>query len=294
MLTLRAPAKINLVLEVLGKRDDGYHEIRSIMQTVSLFDVLTFEDADDLSLTCSVPTMRAADNLVLKAAHMLRETVGCRKGAYIKLEKQIPWGSGLGGGSSDAAATLLGLNTLWSLRLTSEQLAKISVDIGSDVPFFIYGGTCLVEGKGERISLLPDIPPVWFVLLKPGFPGQVDKTKRLYSMLRPAHYTRGGSVNVVKEFIEKGAQIRHGLLYNAFDKVAFEAFPESDNYWKAFNTAGALEIHLAGSGPVIFTMVDSEVEARAIQKKLADYSIEAYAVSSIKRAEIGNQRSWAI
>jgi 4-diphosphocytidyl-2-C-methyl-D-erythritol kinase len=162
VLRLKAYAKVNLVLEVLGRRADGYHEIASVMQTIGLYDVLTFEAAGEIEFSCSTPGLQEDNNLVGSAARALRQATGKKAGARIVLEKKIPRTAGLGGGSSDAAAALKGLNRLWGLGLTPEKLAEIAAGIGSDVPFFIYGGTCLVEGRGESITPLPDIKKAWF------------------------------------------------------------------------------------------------------------------------------------
>ena len=283
MLTLHAPAKVNLVLEVLGKREDGYHEIKSVMQTISLFDVLNFEEADGIELDCSVSSLQTADNLVLKAVNILRQASGYRRGARIKLKKRIPWGSGLGGGSSDAAITLIGLNKLWSLGLSYEQLAVIGAEVGSDVPFFIYGGRCLVRGRGDWVAPLPDIQTACFVLLKPELPEQADKTKRLYNILKPSHYTAGDFAEQAVSAIDRESRLYGGTIFNVFDSVAFQAFPGLEKYWNSFLHAGVKNIHLAGSGPVLFTLVDNEVEATAIQKKLSDCCINCCIVSSIKR-----------
>jgi 4-diphosphocytidyl-2-C-methyl-D-erythritol kinase len=140
MLKYQAPSKINLVLEVLAKRDDGYHEIRSLVQAVNLCDVLIFELSEDVSLECSEPSLQTSDNLVVRAAEMLRDVSGCNNGARIRLEKNIPWGAGLGGGSSDAATTLVALNRLWELKFTVDDLIELGARLGSDVPFFIQGG----------------------------------------------------------------------------------------------------------------------------------------------------------
>src|SRR4030042_493313 len=154
MLNYLAPAKINLVLEVLGKRDDGYHEIRSLVQTIGLCDVISFELADVISLECSEPTLQTSDNLVIQAAELLRKVSGCQTGVKIKLEKRIPWGAGLGGGSSDAASTLLALKKLWKLELDTSDLIELAARLGSDVALFIHGGAALTEGRGEKVTPL--------------------------------------------------------------------------------------------------------------------------------------------
>lgn len=289
MLTLAAPAKINLVLEVLAEREDGYHEIKSIIQTVSLFDTLTFEASDRMDVICSAAGLQTADNLVWKAADFLRETSGCSGGAAIELEKHIPWGAGLGGGSSDAAATLLGLNELWTLGLSLDQLIKVAARVGSDVPFFLYGGTCLIEGRGEKITPLPDMPTSWFVLLEPSLPRSTEKTKRLYGMLKPSDYSRGIYADSARDLILQGASIDKLVIYNVFDKVAIEAFPGLEYYRETFLGSGAGEVHLAGSGPVMFAGVKNEAEAKAIQAGLSGYKMDSYAVTGVKRKRHGQQ-----
>ena len=148
MLTVYAPAKINLVLEVLGK-DNDYHRISSIVQSIDLCDVLNVQLDEEIGFECDEPSLKR-DNLVTRAATLLKESTKCSLGARIELRKHIPWGVGLGGGSSDAAATLLALNELWGLGLPLSELVHLASKLGSDVPFFIHKGTALVEGKGRK------------------------------------------------------------------------------------------------------------------------------------------------
>ena len=190
-LTLQAYAKINLTLEVLAKRPDGYHEISTILQTISLADTLTFEPSANLDFRCDVSSLKTPDNLVLKAARLLQETTGSNKGAIINLTKRIPIAAGLGSGSTDAAATLVGLNQLWELNLSLDKLTEPAAKLGSDVAFFLYGGTALAKGRGEQITPLPPAPEHWLVLLKPAIKPVPSKTAQLYSRLNPSHYTSG-------------------------------------------------------------------------------------------------------
>jgi 4-diphosphocytidyl-2-C-methyl-D-erythritol kinase len=280
MLKYLAPAKINLVLEVLAKRKDGYHEIRSLMQTVSLCDVLSFELAEEISLECTEPSLQTSDNLVAKAAELLKEVTDCQKGVKIRLEKRIPMGAGLGGGSSDAATTLLALNQLWELGLAISDLAQLAARLGSDVPFFIYKGTALVEGRGEKVTPLPSVTG-WFVLLVPPLPEMPQKTKQLFAQLRKQHFSKGGFVSKALEKLSEDRQASFSLLFNVFDKVAFAAFPGLEAWWKRFEKAGAGHIHLAGSGPAIFAPMDSEAKARDLYSRLSQQRLEAYAVSTI-------------
>ena len=285
-MILKAPAKINLVLEVLGKREGGYHEIKSIVQTVSLFDVLSFEKTDDIQLSCTAQELQTEDNLVYKAAVILKKISGYPGGARIYLEKQIPWAAGLGGGSSDAATTLTGLNRLWSLGMTQEKLAEVAAVIGSDVPFFVYGGTCLVEGRGERLIKLPDIKKEWFVLIKPAMLGQPGKTGRLYSLIGPGQYTKGEYTDRMRQSISAGGKAEHVYLYNVFDSVSSIAYPGLDRYRSILSDIGAEEIHLAGSGPVLFTAVRDKKTAVGIQDKFKSRDIQSFLVSSLPGVEI--------
>ena len=285
MLILKAYAKVNLVLEVLGRREDGYHEIASVMQTIGLYDVLTFEAAGEMEFSCSIPGLQANDNLVFKAVHVLRQAMGAKMGARIVLEKEIPVAAGLGGGSSDAAAALKGLNRLWGLGLAAEKLAEIGAGIGSDVPFFIYGGTCLAQGRGEKITPLPDMRKAWFVLLKPGITVPANKTAMLYGMLKPGHYSSGGLAAGAVELLKTG---KTGVsMYNIFDSHAAGAYRGLKRYWEALEKAGAGEIHLSGSGPLLFSMFDSPQAALDVQQKLLLMKMDAIVVPGVTRDEAG-------
>ncbi|MBC7796415.1 MAG: 4-(cytidine 5'-diphospho)-2-C-methyl-D-erythritol kinase, partial [Pyrinomonadaceae bacterium] len=168
MFTVPAFAKINWDLRVLGRRDDGFHEICTIFQTVSLCDYLTFNRADELTLTCDVSTVPVDEsNLVLKAANALREKFQIKKGAKIHLEKRIPSPGGLGGGSSNAAIALLALSKLWEIEVSRDDLSSIGATIGADVPFFLYGGTAFGSGLGTRIETLPDVQKKLLLIVTP-------------------------------------------------------------------------------------------------------------------------------
>ena len=190
MIVLEAHAKLNLTLEVLGRRDDGYHETASIMQTLGLSDTVTLEPSEGLELSCSCAELEGAHNLALKAARLLRKESGTSLGAAITIEKRIPVAAGLGGGSADAAATLVGLNRMWKLGLSSDDLRCLASRLGSDVPFLVEGGTAIGLGRGERIRPLPapDLP--WFVLAFPKS-NLPDKTASMYRALTPDRFTRG-------------------------------------------------------------------------------------------------------
>ncbi|MFC1900676.1 4-(cytidine 5'-diphospho)-2-C-methyl-D-erythritol kinase, partial [Chloroflexota bacterium] len=157
MFTVETPAKINLTLEVLGERGDGYHEIRSVMQSISLCDLLTFELSDDISIEVDMPEWKAEESLVSKTVHLIKEVTGCEKGAVIKIEKHIPLVSGLGGDSSDAAVVIRGLNRLWELGFNVDSMFELARRLSSDVYYFLSGGAALVEGRGEIITPVPPL-----------------------------------------------------------------------------------------------------------------------------------------
>ena len=282
MLTVLAYAKINLSLEVLNRRDDKYHEIVSVMQTVNLYDVLKFELSDTICLKSTGVHIDNSNNLILRAAKLLQSKTGISRGVSISLDKKIPLSAGLGGGSSDAAATLNALNVLWNLNLSHGNLMAMASELGSDVPFFIHGGTALVYGRGELIRRL-NTNDLWkMVILSPpiDIPG---KTARLYSKLSQEYFTKGLLTRKLESRILGGGDLPPQLLFNVFESVAFEAFTELKHYWDTFHYAGAREIHLVGSGPSMFAPVMSESEGVKLQSALRHvYGWTAYLVDAIQ------------
>jgi 4-diphosphocytidyl-2-C-methyl-D-erythritol kinase len=284
MLTVYAPAKINLVLEVLGK-DNDYHRISSIVQSIDLCDVLNFQLDQEIYLECDVPSLKR-DNLVTQAATLLKESTKSSLGTRIELRKHIPWGMGLGGGSSDAAATLLALNELWGLRLTLSELVHLASKLGSDVPFFIHKGTALVEGRGEKVTPLPSLPSTCFVLLVPPLPKISGKTKQMYNNLRVADFTGGQFVQKALSPLRQGKTLDHSLMFNVFERVAFDFFPGLDKYRKALEEAGAPGVYLAGSGPCLFTSFLGKEEAGELFSRLKKHRLECYLAFSFPHTNV--------
>jgi 4-diphosphocytidyl-2-C-methyl-D-erythritol kinase len=275
VVEVKAPAKINLTLEVLGERPDGFHEIRSVIQTIGLYDSLHFRSSRQLSFSCDNPDFAIEQSLVSRAAAVLREASGFTSGASIEIKKRIPLVAGLGGDSSDAAAVLSGLNQLWKLRLSPLELVELASRLGSDVPFFIYGGTALVGGRGEKLKALPPLPRRWVVLLVPPFPRMEEKTRRLYASLKPSHYTDGQiTEKLVKALNERG--FRPSLLFNTFENVAFDLFPKLKLYRDHFVKLGAYQVHLGGSGPALFTLMDNQMEAENLYARCQLQGLESY------------------
>jgi len=281
VLTVYAPAKVNLVLEVLGKNND-YHQISSIVQSIDLCDVLNFQIDEEICFECAEPSLKR-DNLVTQAAALLKERTKYSCGARIELRKHIPWGVGLGGGSSDAAATLIALNELWRLGLPLSELVHLASKLGSDVPFFIHKGTALVEGKGEKVTPLPSLSSTSFVLLVPPLPKMSGKTKQMYNHLRVVDFTERKFVEQALKSLRQGKTIQYDLMFNVFERIAFDFFPKLDKYRKILKEEGAPRICLAGSGPCLFTFFLEAKEAGELFSRLQKRKMECYLAFSFPR-----------
>lgn len=285
MITFSAPAKINLTLEVLGEREDAYHEVRSVLQTIDLCDYFHFHSGRDTEIKSRNPGWLPEKSLVTKAVGLLRNFTGYSGGAVIEVDKHIPLLSGLGGDSSDAAAVLRGLNQLWALNLSSEEMLKLALQLGSDVPFFLYGGTALVEGRGEEITPLPPLPSMWVVLLAPSVSRVTGKTARLYASLHEGQYTDGKITDAFVVLLSTRNEILPSALFNIFDAVADSCYGGLRNYRRLFQEAGASEVHLAGSGPALFTLVKDKSEAEQIYQKLKRQGLECYLAQTLSANE---------
>jgi len=252
-LSLKTPAKVNLFLEVLNKRSDGFHNINSLFQAVSLYDDLTFELADnpDISLTISNTNDLKPDkhNLVCRAFELMKNQFKLKKGLIVTLEKNIPISAGLAGGSSDAAATILACNNLYNLGLSYAEMAKLSLNIGSDLPFFFSKGQALVTGRGENIEETSYPTDYHMVLVTPDI---AISTAESYTQLK-RDLTNWGDpfilrrCEVVLEFIENLSETR-----NDFERVHLESYPQLIRIKDELKKLGAVLIRMSGSGPTIF------------------------------------------
>jgi 4-diphosphocytidyl-2-C-methyl-D-erythritol kinase len=263
-----APAKVNLFLEVLGKRADGYHEIATLMLAIDLADELDFapDASGNLSLTCDDPALTVGpDNLVLKAAEKLRIETGCAIGARVHLRKRIPWAAGLGGGSSDAAAALEGLNELWRLGLSRAALARIGSEIGSDVPFFLDGPAAWCTGRGEVVTPVPVGRPLDLVLVKPP---EGLSTAEVYKRLSvPAAPVDG---KAARDALASGDVEGLGrALFNRLQEPAFVLSPAVADAFRRVQAAGAAGGLMSGSGSALFALCRSPSEARRVHDDLA-------------------------
>jgi 4-diphosphocytidyl-2-C-methyl-D-erythritol kinase len=277
---LSAAAKVNLVLEVLSKRDDGYHEIATVMQTVDLADRLTLEEADTIELRVHAgPVPSDATNLALRAALALREAASVDRGVRVGLDKRIPVAAGLGGGSSDAAAVLLGLNRLWGLRWPRSKLAETAVGLGMDVPFFLQGGGVVATGRGEHLEPVP-AGGLALVLVNPKFG---SSTAEVYGRVTPTMYTDGRRVRAAIEALRSRRATRvASSLYNGLEGAVTPVCPEVGRMRAALLAAGALGAAMTGSGPTVFGVARSFEHARQIRARLTRASWACWAVRTTR------------
>ncbi len=266
-LTLRVPCKINLYLEVVGRRPDGYHDLRTVMQAVDLCDGLSLAPRDDgrMALTCSDSTLPTDEgNLVVRAARLLQERSGTQQGADINLRKRIPTGGGLGGGSADAALALLGLDRLWGVNAGREALTEMAAALGSDVAFFLHGGTALCEGRGERVTPVPCGATFHYVLVTP--PLSIS-TREVYGALKHRLTRRRGASTKVLEAVARGdSRLLGKCLRNDLAGAALKACGRPlDNLWERLwelRRHGEGEGYLlSGSGSAFFVVVKGRDEA---------------------------------
>ncbi len=280
-----AYAKINLTLEVIGRRGDGYHELASVMQTISLYDTLSLRPGAgaEQTLVCDVAELAGADNLALRAAAALARASERERGVALELRKEIPAQGGLGGGSSDAAVTLMALERLWGVRLAAGELAALAASLGSDVPFFLEGGTALVTGRGEQVEALPDADPFWVVLAKP--PVTIS-TARAFGALTPSDYADGAASAEVAETVRRGAPVPLGRLVNSFEASVLREFAPVARTRAALVAAGAPVVRLSGSGPTLFAPFPSLAPAAEVWRRMVAEGHAVWLVRSVPRAEV--------
>lgn len=270
MLTIEARAKVNLTLDILGKRTDGYHEVEMVMQSLDLSDSLTFRRQEaGITLLSNVPGLpEDARNLVYQAAELLKRRFGVQEGIFIEITKRIPIAAGLGGGSSDAAAALVGLNEYWNLGLKPDVLCALGARIGSDVPFCIEGGTMLARGRGEILERLAPLPSCHIVLAKP----QASvSTAWVYQKYRPekvgSHPDTKGIMHCLQRGDLAGVCAR---LSNVLESVTVEKYEEIAALKKRMRDLGAEASLMSGSGPTVFAVTPDEERAAYIARKMSD------------------------
>lgn len=281
-LAAPAYAKINLSLEILGKRPDGFHELVSVSQTISLADHLTVWPSDSLHLTTQPPIVEDHDNLVRRATEALALATGRAASGHLLLKKRIPLAAGLGGGSSDAATTLRLLDRLWGTRLGEARLADISATLGSDVALFLDGGTSLMRGRGEQVESLPGVQPFWLVLVCPGG-APPDKTRVLYRALSTDEWTDGAATLRLAEQLRAGSDTGGLPMVNAFDGPADRVYPGFPALRRRLTDLLGAPAHLTGAGPSLFVQFASADAARSAAKIVARAGITAHVARSVAR-----------
>ena len=281
-LTLKAYAKVNLALEVIGKREDGYHNVATILQTVDLADTVVIGAADDLMVECDIAGLSGEENLAWLAASALAERAGIMPRAHVRVEKGIPVASGLGGGSADAAAALVGLNRQWRLELSGAELAQVAAGLGSDVPFLLTGGTALGTGRGDEITPLTPLPATGVLLVVPA-ESIAGKTPTMYGALRPEDFSDGTKTRSIAGTLDNGTLTSAGCC-NAFERAAREIFPGLRDVWDRVAEVTKHPPRLSGAGPAIFCVPSSESERIRVAESLQGTGAAAYLVRTISPA----------
>ena len=270
-MRLQAFAKINLGLDVLGKRVDGYHEVRMIMQTIRMYDQLDMRKSVEpgIHLTTNKKYIPVDENnLVWRAAKLMMDTCGIMEGVSIHLHKVIPVAAGMAGGSADAAAVLFGVNRLFHCGLSKEKLMELGVQIGADVPYCVLRGTALAEGIGEKLTVLPPMPDCWILIGKPGIS---VSTKYVYTTLDLNTDTVHPDIDGMKKALEDGNL--YGIterMGNVLQDVTIPAYPEVERIKEQMKTLGAVNAMMSGSGPTVFGIFDNEEKAQEACQKLRE------------------------
>ena len=275
---VRSYAKINLTLDVLGKRGDGYHELATIMQTVDLYDTLCLSTIPEetVRIVCTRPELSNEQNLAVRAAQLVRERLSLRQGIEIALDKRIPMTAGLGGGSSNAAAVLLALRHWWKLPLSSQDMLALASALGSDVPFFLSNGLALCEGRGERVTPLHPYWPAsmrWLVLLKPTI--EVS-TAAVFRRLTAADYTSSVHTQTVYRVLQVKGEPHPEDLHNGLERGVLEFYPEVAQARADLLQAGASLVRLSGSGPTLFAPFADLTRATQVRDSLRTQGYEVY------------------
>ena len=275
---VKAPAKINLSLDVLHKRQDGYHEVEMIMTTIDLADrvELSLLPNDDIRISSQnrfVPDDQR--NLAYQAAKLLKDRYQIKQGVRIEIEKNIPVAAGLAGGSSDAAAVLRGLNRLWELGLTLDELAVLGSEIGSDVSFCVYGGTALATGRGEKIKKLPPPPSCWVVLAKPLIGVSTADVYRRLNLENIQHPNTKGMIEAIEDADFPGVCSHVG---NVLEDVTLKLYPEVAQIKDQLQRFGADAVLMSGSGPTVFALVHHDSRMHRIYNGLRGFCDQVFAV----------------
>ncbi|WP_017754914.1 4-(cytidine 5'-diphospho)-2-C-methyl-D-erythritol kinase [Calidifontibacillus oryziterrae] len=277
-ILLKAPAKINLSLDVLHKRADGYHEVKMVMTTIDLADRIELRAIDENKIRIVTQNRFVPDderNLAYQAAKLLKERYEVNKGVEISISKVIPVAAGLAGGSSDAAATLRGLNQLWGLDLTIDELARLGAEIGSDVSFCVYGGTAIATGRGEKIEHIISPPPCWVILAKPTIG---VSTADIYRNLKLDEVNHPDIEAMVQAINNQDFKSICENVGNVLESVTLRLYPEVNHIKSKMINFGADAVLMSGSGPTVYGLVQYQSRLQRIYNGLRGFCDHVYAV----------------
>jgi len=280
-----AYAKINLGLRILGKRNDGYHEVSMIMQSVGLSDEVIITEGEGIQVSTNLEGLSCGqDNLAYKAAALLAERYNIVPNVHIVLNKKIFMAAGLAGGSSDAAAVLRGLNKYWDLNLYDDRLEALAAELGSDVPFCISGGSAIAKGRGEVILPLPDMPETYVVLAKPK---NLDiSTAWVYKNYNPRRIVNTPGIWQIAENIGNGAEAMVPYMGNVLETVTIPAHPQIALIKARMLNAGAYFSMMSGSGPTVFAFAENKETAENIVEALKDFELETAITTTVGRKKV--------
>jgi 4-diphosphocytidyl-2-C-methyl-D-erythritol kinase len=275
----KAPAKINLSLDVLYKREDGYHEVEMVMTMVDLADRIEMQELSrDTIIISSQAGYIPLDekNLAFQAAKLIKDRYDVKQGVYIHLDKKIPVAAGLAGGSSDAAATLRGLNRLWQLNIPLDELQKLGAELGSDVPFCVSGGTAVARGRGEKLEMIDSPPQCWVILAKP--PINVS-TSEIYGRFKASEVKSPPATPAILESIRtKNFEGLCSGLGNMLEEVTLDLYPEVRHLKECMQKLGADGVLMSGSGPTVFGLVSKEAKVPRVYNGLRGFCKDVYAI----------------
>jgi 4-diphosphocytidyl-2-C-methyl-D-erythritol kinase len=281
---IQSYAKINLTLDVVGRRSDGYHELVTIMQTIDLHDTICLTATEDnrVHMACTRPELSNDANLAVRAIQAIRQYMDIKQGIAIELHKRIPVAAGLGGGSSNAAAVLLALQHWWQLSLSTADLQAIAATLGSEVPFFLTGGLALCEGRGERITPLAyHLPSAmrWILLVKPAIS---ISTAEVFRDVTVRDYRDGtASRSILAALAEGGHPLPLEQLHNSLERSVLEHYPQVAQAREDMLHAGAPYVRLSGSGPTLFSTFSNLSQAAQVQQQLRAQGYEVYLTHAV-------------
>jgi 4-diphosphocytidyl-2-C-methyl-D-erythritol kinase len=281
----RCYAKVNLTLEVLRRRDDGFHDLASLVHTISLADDLHIEPADELLSQVEGLEVDPETNLVTRAAHLLASAAHVPPQARLRLVKRIPAAAGLGGGSSDAATALIGLNALWHTRLPGAELADLAATLGADVPFFLHGGAALMTGRGDQLQAVPPLMGQWLILVVPPHDLR-DKTARLYAALEPGDFSDGAATERATDRLRQRLPLGEEHLVNVFGRAARFCFPGLADAWTAAERVCERRFFLSGAGPALFALARDRADAQQQHARLARLGILTFTARTVRGARV--------